>query len=233
MKAENPWLTLFLAGAAAALVPTGGAAYAAVLYDNGVSDIDFGAPNSPKTLTFADNFHLETESIIDGVQFKGLYAYEEAPAEDSFILRLFEDDGGVPGRRVEYKEGVSGERTFVGKLEKGFNTTQDLYSYELNLENDAPEFQPDTDYWLSVTNEIPSWFWTGSTGDNLAIQERGEDWVNLDDELFIDFDFQLTGTPVSVSEPPPLTLLMTGVLALIGVGRGRKRKARRPDHAQP
>jgi hypothetical protein len=202
-------------------------AQAAVIFDNGAPDLvnaffsDTMAdhPFAGNPFQVADDFSFASAHSLTDVHWFGAYAFENTPGLDSFLIRIFPDDGGVPAADPIHEFAVGdGDRTDTGLIVAiAFN----LYSYSALLPQTP--LDPGT-YWLSIVNDLADadddWYWATSNdnaGNGRNRMADDDPWSPLDAELA----FALTGD-AAIPEPGTLALVGAALAGLIL----RQRRAR-------
>jgi uncharacterized repeat protein (TIGR01451 family) len=179
MRPSHCWLlTLTLAGP-----PVFGAG----LHDNGPCCADEAVFSDEERLVWqADDVSLGA-ATIGGIRFYGLYVDSDGtlvtnsvPADDAFTLRVFNNDGGLPGTLLGTST-LTGNRAETGET---FATTAiRWHRYELAL--DAPITVDSGVYWISVVNDTTAdadddWAW-GLTNLNPQLATSTDGGVTWND----------------------------------------------------
>lgn len=196
-------------------------ATAAVIFDQSI-DLTVSAVSSDINFVglAADDFQLQPgASTVSGIRWWG--GYSNMPTGiDSFTIRIFADDAGVPaaGPLAEFDVGQA-SRVSTGLDAYGL----DVYAYEANF--GPVDLMANVTYWLSIVHDtsagdIEIWYWSldhAGSSQYLPIPD-GPGWTEHDARL----GFQLTNDAAAVPEPGTLALLGLG-LAGIGFQRRRRR----------
>jgi hypothetical protein len=145
-------------------------------------------------ITVADEFQLDQSALIRNISWWGGYGSTvdfPPPVADDFTIRLFTDDGGIPGALVRtFHVGNNANRVatrdFVNPPDLGDpNNPDDDYpgraefKYSFNLPKPFPA-DANTRYWLSITNVPSSDSWVWEVSDsliNLGVQRSFDDPV--------------------------------------------------------
>jgi uncharacterized protein (TIGR03382 family) len=181
-----------------------------------ISDLD-----SP--LQFADSFILQPgRNVITDVHWWGHYAPSDTPTEpDNFLLRIFEDDGGVPAISPMLDIHVGQ----ANRMDTGIDAfDSNVYEYSVDI---PPTAVPaGVTHWLSVVNDTTPdtddhWYWLGRSQPGGVPADRADDgtpWVAFGPGF--ELSFQLTNDNL-IPEPATATL---GLLAFIGLGAVTRRR---------
>jgi len=207
MKTRNALLHIVVAITVLGFVNS---SYAAVVYDNG-SHISNGIGASGSNFT-ADNFALSSNTVIAGIQWKGLYFNSAwAAVPDNFEIRIYNDDGTgskpTPLGTAAYDVLVG----LVGRFatgERAFGLP--VYQYSATV----PAFNAvaGSTYWLEVHNNFSDsveWYWSIDLGTGSdAESPEGGPWFHNHNET----TFKLFNTPVP--EPSTFALAALGAATL-------------------
>lgn len=204
-----------IAAAAGALALQSSVASAAVIFDQSV-DVTVTAVPSDINYFLAEaagDFQLQPgASTVSGIRWWG--GYSNMPTGiDSFAIRIFADDAGVPAADAlaEFDVGQA-SRVSTGLDAYGL----DVYAYEASF--GPVDLMANVTYWLSIVHDtsagdIEIWYWSADhAGSSLyRFMPSGPDWIEQDARL----GFQLTNDTATVPEPG--TLAIFG-LSLVGIG---------------
>jgi hypothetical protein len=152
-------------------------------------------PGSSWTVLAADSFQLTERKLLSRITWWGIYGYlgqnnvPPLPEYDSFVIRIYADDGGQPGAVVATFETGFGttSRTATGRTQywpyepdpypPGQPYPAEEYSYKWTLPAPLP-LEANTTYWLSIVNHplyAPEarWNWSHSASPNNLGVMRG------------------------------------------------------------
>ena len=148
------------------------------LYDSDGQVAPYGAVQK-----IADSFVLTGTAAVTGVRWWGGYSYDVGqPERDDFTLRIYADDGGLPGSLL-WEEHVGNDvtRSATGLIIGSAEGDVPEFFYEAGL--DVPfEAEPDTTYWLLISNDTTGhptiWGWeeSGEGDGQLAWTHDGGPW---------------------------------------------------------
>lgn len=216
---------VFLAATSAtmlSLVANSVPAYAGVLFDNGVSDLQAVFPSNPSNPYIpsesGDDFSLSNAASITKITWSGIYLFGSLPTDD-FSVRLFNMVNGVPD--INPFATLSGS---FNRIDSGLKVDPDatLYNHALML---ATPFNIGAgNYLLSIINNFPAdsndeWGWATHNwlAGNASIRVPGSAWENASAEL----SFKIEGNTTSIPTPA----LLPGLVGF-GLSVWRKRKAK-------
>ena len=167
-----------------------------------------------------DDFQFANTVQLTNISWWGSYD-PNAPATESFTVRLFEDDGfGNPETNPFLETTFSGNGDSSGGLFDFFGGT--VYQYDLGVNQ---ILQGGVNYYLSVFNNdgAQDWYWLESaTGNNTGWSRAADGDVWSFDSSTLNMSFQLTADAV-VSEPITLLLMILPMLWLVSIFRRRPR----------
>jgi hypothetical protein len=126
----------------------------AVIFDNGSPNLGSGWYRyAEDPLRIADDFSLTKGDMLASVQFWGGHFYGPTPANDTFGLDIFSDNGGTPGSLV-----ASSALTVASRVDTGidFNGNgPDILEYVADVANPF-WLNRNTTYWLSIYHDAVS-----------------------------------------------------------------------------
>ena len=186
---------------------------------------DVNSMEDPEMYICADDFECNSPLPVHDVHWWGSYwAGQDPQPIDGFVIRFFDDAGGLPGPKVyeQYITGPSNE-TFYGF--SPYDNTN-VYQYDCVLPEPFDQV-PGRIYWLSVSvdqgwDDTPYWGWHTSAADFLSDAMQAEQpepwaWNPIIDE---DFAFELTVVP----EPSTVvSLVLAAAIGGLMLLRRRKR----------
>jgi len=209
----------------ALVATTGGSVSASVLYSqpfNSGNPQGFSSQNDTNLGGFGnfatayDNFRLTTSSLVNNVQWTGVYFNPAAAAPiNGFTLQFLANNAGTPGA-VLYTANISGNanETSLGNF-GGFP----YFTYSANLSTPFTALAGQT-YWVSVVPNIgfpPQWGWAAGTGGDGAAYQT---FFGTGAPIGSDLAFQLNGSAV----PEPISLVVFGGLLVGGAGIALRRR---------
>lgn len=190
---------------------------AATIYDNGAFTAEAGAMASDFDFPFqrAEDFLLQSSSLVARVNWWGQYAFSNTPQEaDDFTLRIFGDLGGLPASSplFQFSFGDPG-RVDTGVVSYGSK----VYAYSADLPSPVA-LGGGTTYWLSIVNNTAldlndNWYWQRAdmlVGTLVERRADSEQWGGRGDSTLA---FNIQGAVVP--EPATFTLLVAGTLLIL------------------
>lgn len=191
-------------------------AQAAVLFDNGASNLQAVFPsnqNSPDfSLEAGDDFKLNSAANITKVTWSGIYLFDITPLIDNFSVRLFNIFDGAPD--INPFATLNGS---LSRVDSGLDVDPDATLYDYALTPTSPFSIGAGNYLLSIVNTTATpgddWAWAINNfeGSNYYRVNSGDAWENVPTEL----SFRVEGNATAVPEPSSLLGLMG--LGVIGV----------------
>ncbi len=195
-------------------------AQAAVLFDNGASNLQAVFPsnqNSPDFLLEAgDDFKLNSDANITKVTWSGIYLFGITPLIDNFSVRLFNILDGVPD--INPFATLNGS---LSRVDSGLDVDPDATLYDYALTPTTPFSIGAGNYLLSIVNTTANpgddWAWAINNfeGSNYYRVNSRDAWENVQTEL----SFKVEGN----TTPIPTPALLPGLIAF-GASVLRQRK---------
>lgn len=173
-----------------------------------------------------DDFQFANNVLLTNISWWGSYD-PAAPANESFTVRIFEDNGfGNPETDFLFESTFTGTGDSSGGLFDLFGGT--VYQYDINVNQ---SIQGGVNYYLSVFNndDAQDWYWLESATGNGTGWSRaadGDAW-NFD-AATLNMSYRLTADTVvtNISEPITLLLMMLPLLWFGNQARNRAPKLR-------
>lgn len=172
------------------------------------------------TQEIADNFTAQDNWVLTGINWFGTYSTAPLPANQkiSFLIRLYEDEAGLPSASPFYEQSV------IPSYSETVSTSS-LFGYEITANLAIPAaLQGGSKYWIAILdddNATPNYIWNGNVlgvGDGYAFRQ-GDAWARTTTSLWgtTDRAFSLTTVPI----PHALFLFITGLSFLLLTARRR------------
>lgn len=166
----------------------------------------------------ADDFTPEADGSITNLCWWGTYIDGaencQSVESDTFEVRYFLDDGGLPGKLLAGPFSQSeGTLSVLGPARTGLLLSDTLREYEYSGSHEPVAVEAGSCYWIEVSNSVDGdceWLWeTAASGTNRAIQAAGTktppdygNGVAIPEDMA--FCFDLSRGDVGVCIPAPL-----------------------------
>lgn len=212
-------LTRLLLPAALVICVATSASAQTVVYDN-------GDPNSIQAYEMsawieADDFFFGSSTTFDQIRF---WDVEASGGYDGngFQWWIFDDNGGSPGSILYSGTAASPTRQDQGQYDGfvGYELFQNDFSissltlgsgtYWLGLHNGGADYTRREIYWATTDPNV-------SNTSNSSFGGTMDNWALNGDQLA----FKLLNSETTVPEPASMTLLATGLVAILGAARRR------------
>jgi len=189
------------------------------VFDNQIiPDTAYWSDGSSIFQDLADNFTLNSNTTITGIEFTGIYG--NSVVNDIFEIELYMDNGGMPELNSFLTTQLTNtQRTATGDVIVTATQSFDLFSYTADL-TAAINLDANTDYWIRIANDTNGefWNWAALSSGNDGIYFRNDtdpDWTFFNSDM----DFTLIGT-TSIPEPSSIFGLL-GLAIAVNLRRRR------------
>lgn len=187
-----------------------------VLYDNGVTTIDFPRwSDRANGQEIADDFSLTTDAVVQTIHWSGVYDQNNIvdDTDDNFEILIKIDLD--PTGDFNFVTLFSLQTTNANRVDSGQDFGNlDIFDYQVEVSSLGIDLLANQTYWLSIVNETSSpvgeWAWSAQANAGRAAFKNNTtqlDWTTFAGAT----DFQINGAAV----PEPSSFCLLGGLGLL------------------
>ena len=203
--------------------------------DGGAIASDFSSFAQGGSYQCADDFILSSASQLTGLNWWGIYAFDNiVQGPDAFTVRIFSDAGITPSSSPLFEFSLGD----LGRVDTGVDSFGlEVYAYSGLLPSPV-NLESGTTYWLSIVNNTEAnatdnWFWQRVTrfSGQVAVRESDSDyWGTLYPATLA---FNLQGTVIPEPSTYALSVAASALVLLLRRCKGGNCTRRPPSRIDP